>query len=194
VAVEPSRVMIAQRDSESAPVVQGIAARLPFADASFDAVLGVLTLHHWSDQPAGLRECTRVARSRVVFLTWDPEPGGFWLTQHYLPLFMALDREQFLSMDALARAFGPSARVESIPVPIPRDCVDGFLGAFWARPEAYLDPSVRDGISSFARIDTSAGLAKLRSDLADGTWRARFGRLLDFDALDIGYRIVTAEF
>ena len=28
---------------------------------------------------------------------------------------------------------------EVVDVPIPHDCLDGFLGAFWRRPEAYLD-------------------------------------------------------
>jgi ubiquinone/menaquinone biosynthesis C-methylase UbiE len=41
--------------------VQGRAEALPFRDSSFDAVLGVLTLHHWSDVkcPSGdfMRDC-----------------------------------------------------------------------------------------------------------------------------------------
>ena len=49
--------------------------------------------------------------------------------------------------------------VEVTPVPIPHDCVDGFFGAFWRRPAAYLDPAVRAGNSNFAALDdaTDAG-------------------------------------
>ncbi len=36
------------------------------------------------------------------------------------------------------------------PVPIPWDCADGFFEAYWRRPEAYLDESVRRGISGWA--------------------------------------------
>jgi hypothetical protein len=39
-----------------------------------------------------------------------------------------------------------------ISVPIPHDCIDGFHGAFWRRPEAYLDPRVRSGISTYAAM------------------------------------------
>ncbi len=38
-------------------------------------------------------------------------------------------------------------------VPIPHDCADGFFHAYWRRPEAYLDPGVRAGISAFALMD-----------------------------------------
>ena len=31
---------------------------------------------------------------------------------------------------------------ESRPIPIPRDCTDGFTAAFWARPEASLTPTL----------------------------------------------------
>jgi hypothetical protein len=141
-----------------------------------------------------LRECARVARQRVVLLTCDPAAVGFWLTQHYLPDFITLDREQFFpSIDVFMTVFGSQTSIAIVPVPIPRDCVDGFLGAFWARPAAYLDPRVRAGISSFAYRESEAGLAQLRSDLADGTWNVRFGHLLDLDALDIGYRLVIAK-
>ena len=153
-AVEPSAVMLAQRTHSSAPVVQGRAEQLPFPDAAFDAVLGVLTLHHWTDQLAGLRECARVARERVVLLTFDPGHGGFWLTRDYLPELMALDHDQFPGLDSLGAAFGSGTRIDVTTLPVPRDCVDGFLGAFWARPSAYLDPQVQGGISSFARVDT----------------------------------------
>jgi SAM-dependent methyltransferase len=193
VAVEPSAVMLAQRASGSAPVVQAQAEGLPFSDAAFDAVLGVLTLHHWASLAAGLRECIRVARKRVVFLTCDPAAIGFWLTRDYFPEFIERDREQFPSIDVLNEVFGPHSRVDSVAVPIPRDCLDGFLGAFWGRPTAYLDAGVRSGISSFARDERDDGLERLRSDLADGTWAARHGHLLGLDELDIGYRLVVAH-
>jgi ubiquinone/menaquinone biosynthesis C-methylase UbiE len=38
----------------------GTAERLPFPDGSFDLVVTTTSFDHWSDQPAGLRECARV--------------------------------------------------------------------------------------------------------------------------------------
>jgi len=156
-------------------------------------VMAVLTLHHWADRVGGLAECTRVARERVVLLTWDPAADAFWLVREYFPEFGETDRKLFPPIAAYADAFGPDARVEIAAVPVPRDCIDGFLGAYWARPEAYLDPAVRNGMSSFKRPGVEAGLARLRADLASGAWHARHGHLLEIDALDLGYRLVAAH-
>ncbi|HEX2062398.1 MAG TPA: methyltransferase domain-containing protein, partial [Thermoanaerobaculia bacterium] len=63
----------------------GRAEELPLADASVDAALAVLTVHHWSDQARGLAELRRVARDRVVVFCWDPAfKHRFWLFD-YLP-------------------------------------------------------------------------------------------------------------
>jgi SAM-dependent methyltransferase len=193
VAVEPSSVMLAQRPTGAAPAVSARAEALPFGDQAFDAVMGVLTVHHWTDRLAGLAECTRVARERVVLFTWDPSADGFWLVQDYLPEFLVLDRVQFPSMDLLRSTFEAAAKVTVLPVPIPHDCTDGFLGAYWRRPEAYLDPTVQNGISSFGRVDAAEKLQILRTDLASGAWQARHGAVLKFQEYDVGYRIVIAQ-
>jgi SAM-dependent methyltransferase len=190
VAVEPAAAMIAQRPVGAAPCVRGRAERLPFGDGAFDAALAVLTIHHWTDWRAGVRELRRVARERVVLFTWDPDCDGFWLLRDYLPEMLAEDRRRFPSLGALGEALG-DARVQ--PVPIPRDCTDGFLGAYWGRPEAYLDPAIRRGISSFARDDFAGALARLAADLASGAWARAHDRLLRQTELDIGYRLVVAS-
>jgi ubiquinone/menaquinone biosynthesis C-methylase UbiE len=59
-AVEPLRVMLAQRPANAAPAVQASAESLPFADDSFDAVMAVLSDHHWRDRRQGWRELRRV--------------------------------------------------------------------------------------------------------------------------------------
>jgi hypothetical protein len=134
-----------------------------------------------------------VARERVVVLTWQPASEGFWLLRDYFPEFIESDSKVFPVMSSFADAFGPAARVEVAAVPVPHDCSDGFLGAYWARPAAYLDPAVRAGMSSFARPGMEAGLARLSADLASGVWHARNGPLLEEDALDLGYRLVVAH-
>lgn len=192
VALEPSRVMLAQRASGAAPSVQARAEALPFADRTFDATMAVLTLHHWSDRAGGLAECVRVSRERVVLLTIDAFAEGFWLVRDYFPEFLELDRRQFPPIAEYAALFGARTQVTIESVSVPRDCVDGFLGAYWARPEAYLDPAVRAGISSFTRCDTAAGLERLRADLTSGAWHARNGGLLERESLDLGYRLVVA--
>jgi SAM-dependent methyltransferase len=189
-AVEPSEVMIGQRAADAAPCVQALAEELPFADGSFDAAMAILTIHHWSDWRAGLREMRRVARRRVVLLTFDVEAPEFWLTRDYFPALSALDREIMPRLKAMANELGA---FHATPAPIPHDCVDGFLGAYWRRPEVYLDPVARGSMSSFARIDAEDGLKWLAQDVESGAWAQRYGDLLKLDALDVGYRLLVWE-
>jgi SAM-dependent methyltransferase len=190
VAVEPSDVMLRQRPPNAAAAAQAIAERLPFRDDAFDAAMAVLTVHHWSDQQAGLRELCRVARDRIVVLTWDPSNEGFWLTRDYFPQFLAADRTR---LPPLERLLSGLADAHVITVPIPHDCADGFLGAYWRRPWAYLNPEVRRGISSFATCRDLSPLQRLEDDLDTGEWQRRYGDLLDTEALDIGYRLVVGR-
>ncbi|MEQ1619578.1 MAG: class I SAM-dependent methyltransferase [Terricaulis sp.] len=189
-AVEPSQLMIGQRAPGAAPCVRGSAEALPAESGAFDAAMAVLTIHHWRDWRAGLREMRRVARSRIVLLTFEAHASNFWLTRDYLPAIIALDRETMPPLAMLAEELGP---FEAFPVLVPHDCSDGFLGAYWRRPEAYLDPHVRRSISAFAKVDSEAGLSKLAQDLAADAWRERNADLLTRDALDVGYRLLLWE-
>ena len=72
--------------------------------------------------------------------------------------------------------------------------MDGFLGAYWRRPHAYLDASVRSAISTFSKIRAiEAGLTRLRRDLEDGTWERRYGDLLGRREIDLGYRLLVSS-
>ena len=190
VALEPSRTMIAQRPPSAAPVVQGVAESLPFRDRSFDAVLGILTVHHWKDKEKGLSECRRVARSQVVFFTIDFDVcARFWLFEYFPELIV--DRHIFPSIERYADCFGS---VESLSIPIPADCRDGFLGAHWKRPRAYLDPLVRGSISTFSKMgNIDANLRRLESDIESGNWERRYSNLRELTAVDLGYRLVIAR-
>jgi SAM-dependent methyltransferase len=190
VAVEPSMVMIRRRRPGAAPVVRASAGDLPFRDGSFDALLAVLTIHHWGDLETGLRELHRVARYKVVVFTFDPAARGFWLTD-YFPEIPEIDRRILPPLSELCRHLG---RVAISEVAIPHDCTDGFMGAYWKRPEAYLDPDTRNAISMFSMLpDPEGGLEALRRDLESGEWRSRYGHLLDRSELDLDYRLVVAE-
>ncbi len=190
VAVEPSMTMIRQRRVGSAPAVQASATQLPFRNAAFEAALAILTVHHWPDRARGLGELARVARGRIVILTWDPATSGFWLVDDYFPEIVEIDRPNFPSIEEFSRALG---RVDVHTLPIPHDCVDGFLAAYWRRPHAYLDASVRSAISTFSKIRAiEAGLTRLRRDLQDGTWERRYGDLLGRREIDLGYRLLVS--
>lgn len=189
-AVEPSMEMIRQRTQSSGPAIQGHAEDLPFDDDAFDASMAVLTVHHWSDKAKGFGEMRRVTRGPVVILTFDPDHRGAWLND-YFPALVALDDGQMPRMTDYEAWLGP---VTIATVPVPHDCVDGFLYAYWRRPAAYLDPRIRAAMSSFWKLDNiDDGLANLSRDLETGAWAERHADLLDREACDIGYRLVTTR-
>ena len=190
VALEPSQVMISQRPANAAPVVQGRAECLPFKDNAFDVALAILTIHHWLDIEKGLHEAIRVAQKRLILLTWIGFVENFWLTD-YLPQMKEIDEPLFPSIAGLEKILGP---VRVLPIPIPHDCQDGFLCAYWRRPHLYLDKGVRSAISTFARItDISAGLQRLKEDLESDQWHKQYEYLLNKESMDFGYRLVVAR-
>ncbi len=191
VAIEPALTMIRQRAPDAAPAVCASGTAIPLRDASVDAALAVLTIHHWPDRVGGLAEMRRVARKRVVILTHE-HLASFWLGE-YFPGIRRIDLDIFPTYADFERELGA---LTVSAVPIPHDCSDGFLGAYWRRPHAYLDANVRFAISSFAKLteaETHDGLARLRADLESGAWHQRNSELLGRDALDLGYRLVVAE-
>lgn len=189
VAVEPSPVMIQQRRAGMNPVVRAYAEALPFADNSFDTALALLTVHHWKDRLAGLRELKRVANHSVVIFTHDGFTDNFWLMD-YFPEINSLDAEIMPTRSEFERVF---SRYEEVRVPIPADCSDGFLAAYWRRPERYLELGVRNAISAFAMIErVDEGVKRLREDLASGAWQQNYGATLNTDSMDLGYKLVIA--
>ncbi len=190
-AVEPSRVMRAQRPSGAAQCIDAPAEALPFPDQSFDAALAVLSDHHWSDPIAGLQEMRRVARRVVVFQWDDAEIERFWLVRDHLPAYHTL----IAGGPTLGeRAAAIDARME--PVPIPFDVIDGFFHAYWRRPAAYLREPVRRGCSVWARVGKQAerrAVTSLAEDLDSGAWAGRNAELLDLGSIDLGARLLIAD-
>jgi SAM-dependent methyltransferase len=194
VAVEPAARMRAQRPRELAPAVDATAERLPFDDGAFDAAMAMITIHQWSDLDAGLRELRRVARGPVVILTFDGEAlQDFWLNA-YVPEVLATERRRFPEIAHVVEVLGGTAEV--VAVPIPRDCVDGFGEAYYARPEAFLEAAVRDAQSGWVLTDPDAvarGVQKLRADLESGAWDRRHGALRDAPTYVGSVRLIVAQ-
>ncbi|MGH2974434.1 MAG: class I SAM-dependent methyltransferase [Solirubrobacterales bacterium] len=194
-AVEPSAEMIAQRPAGAAPVVQASAESLPFGDDSFDAALAVLTAHHWADLSRGLSEMARVARRRMVIVTFDSGAlEELWITADYFPEMLGLKRPSGASSRDLVTMLPTTAR--SLSLPVPHDCTDHFFAALWARPELLLDEKVVrpmwvwQNISERAR---QAGRERLAADLRSGAWEERYGHLRAMDELDVGLRLIVSE-
>ena len=152
--------------------------------------MAVLSDHHWDDRAGGLREMRRVAERAVVF-TWDPAyVDAFWLTRDYLPGFRRLHGMAIEEVAGHLKA----TRIE--PLPLAADWQDGFLMAFWRRPEAYLDEAVRAGISVFGVLpeaEIAEFVEALRRDLDSGAWARRNADVLGLGELDLGFRLVISD-
>ena len=184
-AVEPSIEMIRQRPEGAHPVRQASAESLPFEDNAFTHAMTVLSIHHWRDQVAAFDEIKRVITRRFVAVTWNPDAERFWLTEDYFPEIHDMDQAIFPTMEALGGVF---EGIRFYPLPVPANCIDGFLGAYWSRPRAYLDPTVRQTMSSFSKIhDVERRIQRLRDDLDSGRWDSKYGDLQDRESLDLGY-------
>lgn len=192
--VEPSATMRAQRPKHLAPAIDGAAEALPFADKSFDAAMATVTLHQWRDLDRGLDELRRVTVGPIVILTFDPVAlGSFWMAE-YAPELMEHEAGR---MPELARVTDRLGGVSTITdLPIPADCQDGFMEAFFGRPEALLSPAVRSAQSAWAFIDDATqarSVQALQQALDDGSWDDRHGHLRTAATYAGSVRLITAR-
>lgn len=192
VAVEPSATMIRQREGRSPLVVRATAEGLPFAERAFDVGMALLTVHHWPDPAAGLRELRRVSRRQVVFYFEPLDVHGFWALDYFPEARYLPSERRAPGLDDL-RAVLDVHEVRTLLVPL--DCRDGFGAAYYGRPERYLDPAVQTGMSWLALQPAEAlrrGTEHLRADLASGAWDRRHGHLRTQATYDGGYRLAIA--
>jgi hypothetical protein len=69
------------------------------------------------------------------------------------------------------------------------------MAAWWARPEAYLDPALRVATSPWHDLPEpllDRALARLREDLDSGEWQRRYRTILTQEELDVGLRLIIA--
>jgi len=176
IALEPSEAMRAQRPKHLAPAIHGIAEQLPLDDQSVDASMALITVHQWRELDKGLLELRRVTRGPIIVLTFDGDAlDRYWLAQ-YAPELIAVERARYPAIDRVSKRLGGSTEVQIIPIPI--DCMDGFTEAYYARPEAFLDPAVRRSQSAWSFVKQADQLRIVKAlgdELKDGTWNRKFG-------------------
>jgi SAM-dependent methyltransferase len=176
VAIEPSAAMRAQRPVHLAPAIHGVAEDLPLDDQSVDASMALVTVHQWRDLNKGLLQLHRVTRGPIVVLTFDRDAlERFWLAE-YAPELITIERRRFPAIATISKQLGSAAEIELVPIPI--DCADGFIEAYYARPELFLDPAVRLSQSAWSFVKAEAQdriVRTLRDDLKAGVWDQKFG-------------------
>jgi SAM-dependent methyltransferase len=195
-AVEPSIVM--QKQAVEHPQVKwftGYAENLPLADKSVDGVVSILAIHHFSNLEKAFQEQQRIIRKgTIVLLTFDIRLAQkIWL-YNYFP-FLWEDALRFLPLNEQINLIESitQRQVEAIPLFLPYDLSDLFAAAAWRRPELYLQPEVRAGISSFALANQNIveqGVKLLTADLMSGEWIQKYGDIQNLTEIDVGYRFI----
>lgn len=192
VAVEPSPTMLAQR-SGPVPVVRAVAEHLPLADDAFDLATAIFTVHHWTDRAAGLQELGRVAERQVCLVYDSAITSQMWLADYFQEMATAPWETDVPD----AAAIGDHLEVDEVrTLWVPPDCTDGFTGAYWNRPERYLDPAVQAGMSTLSRLtpeERAIGSERLAAALASGAWEETNGHLRSAERFDMGYRLVLSR-
>jgi SAM-dependent methyltransferase len=192
-AVEPSATMRAQCPADAAPALASTAESLPLDDDSVDAAMACVTIHHWPERARGLAELRRVARGPVVVFTFELDALIAW-QRDYLAPALAREIPRFGTPEEVAAELGGVTRVETIPTPA--DCTDGFFEAFWNRPEALLDPTVRASQSLWQLVGRGVEediVARLAADLESGRWDEEHGALREQQSYEGSLRLVISE-
>jgi hypothetical protein len=191
-AVEPAAAMRAQRRA-STPAIDATAEHLPVDDDSFDAAMAMFTVHQWPDLAGGLSELRRVSRGPVLVMTADPDVIPAWWLADYAPDLLANEASRCPPLESIEAGLGGRCTVTGLPVPI--DCTDGFMEAYYGRPEAFLDPAVRRAQSCWpflTRAQEGDVVARLRADLESGRWDDKYGELRQLPEFHGSLRLVVA--
>lgn len=175
--VEPSDVMLSTALNRCKTIIKkAFVEQLPFDNFFFNGATAMFTFHHWKDKQKGLNEIFRVLKtgSRLVFLSFTPEQLFNYWHVHYFPEMIRRsaeivpDKQEMISW---LQAVGFSA-VSTENYFVHDELTDHFFYSNKRRPEKYLDPEVRNGISSFTAFsdpdELKSGLIKLEQDIASG--------------------------
>lgn len=178
IGIDPSEQMLKIARSKNSGIIWkiGSAEATNLESSSIDGMTGFLTIHHWTDLTAAFIELKRIlkANGKIVIFTSTPEQmKGYWLN-HYFPNMMQKSIEQMPDLESIKNAAKQSGlRIESTEKYFIRnEQIDHFLYVGKHRPKLYLNPGVRNGISSFADLalqdEVNEGLVKLDADINSG--------------------------
>ena len=189
--IEPSANMRARRPADRPPAIAGYAEQLPLGDRSVDASMAIATVHQWSNLTKGLSELRRVTRGPIIILTFDGAAlRRYWLAD-YVPELMDHEARRCPSIETIRSALGSETRVSMVPVPA--DCTDGFMEAYYGRPERFLEADVRRAQSAwgFAAPEVEDRFVDtLSRDLQNGAWDRRYGCLRTLPCFEGSLRLI----
>ncbi len=148
---------------------------LPFREDAFAGIVCTLAIHHFRALRPAFAEAFRVLRpGRFVLFTATPEQMSHYWLNEYFPQAMARSIQQMPALEVVVESLQAAGFhlhcLETYEVS--QQLQDLFLYSGKHRPEMYLDPCVRAGISTFATladpIEVGLGCRRLRQDIDSG--------------------------
>lgn len=173
-------IEVAKSKSDTVNWMQSDVTEMPFDKEQFDGATCILAIHHFHSLEQSFKEVWRVLKSgsRFVLFTSLPEQmENYWLNS-YFPKIMNRSLEQMPNRKELKESL-KSAGFKIIGMEsfiVEPNLKDFFLYSGKYRPEIYLDPNVRKGISSFATAtneEIEEGLIELSNDLKNNEFVKR---------------------
>jgi ubiquinone/menaquinone biosynthesis C-methylase UbiE len=199
-AVEPSKVMRLQFSPHpDVEWFEGSAESIPLPDESVDGLISTLAVHHFTDLSTAAAEMWRVCgNSPMVLFTIDPRRSEpFWFREYFPVIYKRLF-DTFIPVEELISVFTEKyyaiASIHNFPLPY--NLSDLNMHSGWNKPEIYLDPEIRKGMSGFAmaaQAEVKDGLRMLRRDLRTGEWEKCNGRLRTKESCDFGFIFVKIK-
>lgn len=193
VAVEPSAEMRKQRlENNKIPAINAKGETLPFDDAAFDVAMAMITIHHWPNMEKGIKELCRLAKQKVIIMTFDPDALDTFWNANYFPELIEVEKARYPTIDFIVKALNGNCEVINIPIPL--NCKDGFQEAFYGRPEGFLKKEVRLAQSAWGFLSDELQeqlVKRLAIDLQSGAWDKKYGHLRTQASFEGALRLVV---
>lgn len=180
--LDPSIAMLERARTKSTRIgwTVGLAEVSPFLDSTFDAIITVLSIHHYADMTSAFREIRRLLGPCGTFATFAccrEQTAHYWIWHYfpdYKPRYLATLPTQEAMMESLREA--GFSRIASEPYWVDEGLQDGFLYSGKLDPRVYLDESRRAAMSTFSMLPDDRlyreGVKQLAMDTASGVWRS----------------------
>ena len=165
VGLEPSMPMLARARG---PRVRAVAERLPFPDASFDRIVCVNALHHFTDRFAFFLEAHRVLRPGGGVMSIAKDPHGerdAWWVYDYFPETREIDRVRYAPVRILRGELARAgfAWAESFEA----DHIEAVLPASEALTTGVVDRAFTSQLTVLSDEEFGSGVQRIRAADAD---------------------------
>ena len=179
IGIDPSNKML-EKAKQKNPNIDwrlGQAENTQIKPETIDGVIGSLTIHHWKSLEKGFSELYSILKPNgiiVIFTSTPKQMKGYWLN-HYFPKMLEDSMVQMPSFKTIENAMTIAGfSISGIELyNIKPDLKDLFLYCGKQNPKLYLNPKIRQGISSFSSLanktEVEIGLVKLEKDIASNS-------------------------